>query len=102
VPHRARFLGLSLRNLGRRMAALQAGETVLVRFDVLLSMTGGEYTLSLAAADQAGHTDPNSGTILNRQEKLGPLRVRCDTALMPFYGIAGMPTSGEVTPIAPA
>jgi hypothetical protein len=50
----------------------------------------------------SGHTDPNSGTILNRQEKLGPLRVRCDTALMPFYGIAGMPTSGEVTPIASA
>jgi energy-coupling factor transporter ATP-binding protein EcfA2 len=96
------IFGLSLRNLGRHMTALKAGETVLVRFDVTLSMTGGEYTLSLAAADQAGHTDPNSGTILNRQEKLGPLRVRCDTALMPFYGIAGMPTSGEVTPVAPA
>jgi hypothetical protein len=93
------IFGLSLRNLGERMAALEQGDTVLVRFDVILSMMGGEYTLSLAAADQSGHSDPNSGTILNRQERLGPLRVICHTALMPFYGIAGMSTSCEVTHI---
>jgi ABC-type glutathione transport system ATPase component len=91
--------GMSARNLGERMAALEPGETVLVRFDVTLSLAPGEYTLSLAVADQSGHSDPNAGTILNRHERIGPLGVRCRTALMPFYGIAAMPTSCEIVQV---
>jgi lipopolysaccharide transport system ATP-binding protein len=88
--------GMSARNLGERMAALEPGETVLVRFDVVLSLGPGEYALSLVVSDQSGHSDPNAGTILSRHERIGPLGVRCHTALMPFYGIAGMTTSCEI------
>ena len=88
--------GISARNLKERMAALKPGETVLVRFDVVLALGPGEYALSLVVADQSGHSDPNAGTILNRHERIGPLGVRCHTPLMPFYGIAGMTTSCEI------
>ena len=91
--------GMSARNLGEGMAALEPGEAVLVRFDVALSLAPGEYALSLVVADQSGHSDPNAGTILSRHEGIGPLGVRCHTALMPFYGLAGMPTSCEIVPV---
>jgi homopolymeric O-antigen transport system ATP-binding protein len=91
--------GINARNLGERMAALEPGETFLARFDVTLSLAPGEYALSLAVADHSGHSDPNAGTILNGHERIGPLCVRCRTALMPFYGIAGMRTSCEIVQV---
>jgi hypothetical protein len=91
--------GVSARNLGERMAGLEPGETVLVRFDITLMLAPGEYALSLVVSDHSGHSDPNAGTILSRHEKIGPLGVRCHTALMPFYGIAGMTTSCEIVQV---
>jgi len=91
--------GINTRNLGERMAVLEPGETVLVRFDVTLSLAPGEYALSLVVSDQSGHSDPNAATVLDGHERLGPLGVRCRTALMPFYGIAGIPTSCEIVQV---
>jgi lipopolysaccharide transport system ATP-binding protein len=91
--------GINTRNLGERMAVLEPGETVLVRFDVTLSLAPGEYALSLFVSDQSGHSDPNAATVLDGHERLGPLGVRCRTALMPFYGIAGIPTSCEIVQV---
>jgi len=66
---------------------------MLARFDVMMLLAPGEYALSVAVADQAGSEDPNAGTILNRREKLGPLRVNWPGGLLPFYGIAGLATT---------
>ena len=89
--------GVSLLNLGKKMPPLAATETRMIRFAVTLSAMPGEYALSVATAEQARNEDPNAGQFLDRHEQLGPVLVSWDRSLMPFYGLANLMTTCEVT-----
>lgn len=88
--------GVSLLNLATQMPPLAVGETRLVTFTLTLSLMPGEYSLSVATADQTETPDPNAGSFLDRHEKLGPLQVSWDRSLMPFYGVANLPTTCKI------
>ena len=80
------------RQLLQRLPDLSAGQELVVRIELQLSVQPGEYTFSLGAAEPSGDNEPNVGYIHDRHENLGPIVVTADPAkLFPFYGIAQLP-----------
>lgn len=77
--------------LHHAVAALTAGDELLLDFRVRLTIQPGEYTLSVDAAEQDAE-NPNVGHFFDRIGGLGPLIV-CHHAnvTLPFYGIAQLP-----------
>ena len=73
---------------------LETGESLVVCFQIELRVQPGEYTFNLMAAEPAAGDDPNIGFTHDSHELLGPLSVlRPREPLLPFYGIAQLPTS---------
>lgn len=74
-----------------RLAAMRAGEEIMLEFRILLSLQPGSYTLSLDAAEYDAE-NPNLGTFHDRIGGLGPLTVsHHGKGVLPFYGIAQLP-----------
>jgi lipopolysaccharide transport system ATP-binding protein len=74
--------------LGSPMPPLEAGEELLVVFNLRLTVQPGGYTFSLGCAEPSGD-GPNQGFVHDRHEGLGPIVVyHSDNTQPPFYGIA--------------
>lgn len=73
------------------LAALIAGEEVMLEFHLTLALQPGVYSLSLDAAE-CDPDDPNVGTFYDRVGGLGPLTISHHApGALPFYGIAQLP-----------
>lgn len=88
--------GTSLKNMAVRLGSMRSGERCSVRIYAKLDLMPGQYALSAAVADQFGSEDPNAGTVVSRIENMGPITVRSSRELLPFYGLACLPSSCEV------
>ena len=88
--------GVSLRNLGHVLDPMEPGAALVVHFRLRFSVMPGEYSISLATAEQHGTEDQNSGRFLDRHDKLGPILVFWDQPMMKFYGVADLHTDFEV------
>ena len=74
---------------------LHAGTKILVKFDVVLSVEPGEYTLVVGCSSLES-TLSTDGSLLYRQIGIGPIKVLNEgIKLMKFHGIAELPTSIE-------
>jgi ABC-type polysaccharide/polyol phosphate transport system ATPase subunit len=84
--------GTGALQLGRSLPALQAGDEILLRFAIEMSVQPGEYTFALAAAETTATGNPNAGIFQDRFEGLGPITVHYSLdRLFPFYGVARLP-----------
>lgn len=88
--------GVSLRNLGHVLEPMRPGVSLVVHFRLRFSVMPGEYSISLATAEQHGTDDQNAGRFLDRHDKLGPILVFWDQPMMKFYGLADLHTDFEV------
>ncbi|AWK90194.1 ABC transporter ATP-binding protein [Azospirillum thermophilum] len=88
--------GVSLRNLGHVLEPMEPGRMLVVHFRLRFSVMPGEYSISLATAEQHGTDDQNAGRFLDRHDKLGPILVFWDQPMMKFYGVAELHTDFEV------
>jgi len=79
------------RQFKHRLPALNPGQELVVKFEILFSVQPGEYTFSLGASEPS-EEGPNIGYIRDRHEMLGPIVVIADpNEVFPFYGIAQLP-----------
>jgi ABC-type polysaccharide/polyol phosphate transport system ATPase subunit len=79
---------------------MRKGEEVCVKFDITFTVQPGDYTYSLAVAEVSDDPNPNIGFVHERVEQLGTLTVNYDLIkLMPFYGIALLPTEIQFFPL---
>ncbi|WP_448208339.1 ABC transporter ATP-binding protein [Azospirillum sp. sgz302134] len=88
--------GISLRNLGHTLDPMEPGQTLVIHFRLRFSLMPGEYSLSLATAEQHGTDDQNAGRFLDRHDKLGPILVFWDEPMLKFYGLADLHTEFDV------
>ena len=84
--------------LGHFPSELSPGDEVLVGFTIEMSVQPGQYTFSLEAAELQNHGNPNEGISHHRIDGLGPINISFDTTkLMPFYGLARLPTEASLS-----
>lgn len=87
------------RQLGEVIPDMSRGERVKVQFKIKFSLQPGEYVLGLGAAEPSVE-GPNLGFFHDRIEMLGPIVVSDSIFIArPFFGIAQLPMSAEVTQI---
>lgn len=71
---------------------LEAGQEIVVRFDIAFTVAPGEYTFSLLVSEPSGDGNPNAGYFHEIHEMLGPITVTANaTEVYPFYGVAQIP-----------
>jgi hypothetical protein len=69
---------------------LDAGEQIIVRMDLKMTVQPGEYTFTLGTSEPSLQ-DHNSGIAHDRIERLGPIKINYDfSKTLPFYGIASL------------
>ncbi|MBI4546970.1 MAG: ABC transporter ATP-binding protein [Ignavibacteriae bacterium] len=74
------------------LPSLAAGEELVLKFDLTLSVGPGEYTFSLLVSEPSAEGGPNIGYFHDQFDLLGPVRVLADfSTVLPYYGIAQLP-----------
>jgi ABC-type polysaccharide/polyol phosphate transport system ATPase subunit len=75
---------------------LDAGEYLAACLCVELRVQPGEYSFNLVAGEPLIGENPNLGVVHDSHELLGPISVQPPVdPLMPFYGVAQLPTAFE-------
>jgi ABC-type polysaccharide/polyol phosphate transport system ATPase subunit len=78
------------------MPPLDTGEYLAACLRVELRVQPGEYTFSLTAGEAIESENPNLGFVHDSHELLGPINVQQPAdPLLPFYGVAQLPTALE-------
>lgn len=87
------IFGAGSAQLGHALPSMEAGDRIVVRFDVELNLRPGSYTFGLGTAEPAEDDgDPNGAIFHDILPALGPIRVRSRRGEpQRFFGITQLP-----------
>ena len=76
---------------GCAVPAMEAGDRMVVRFDVTMDVQPGQYSFGLGAGEPTDE-NMNAGVAHDRIDELGPIVVGLERdGMRPFYGLARLP-----------
>jgi hypothetical protein len=90
--------GAGTLQMGEPLPPMDAGDRVVVRFDVTMDVAPGQYSFGLGAGVPAPEENINAGLAHDRIDTLGPIIVGITRdELRPFYGLARLPMRVSIT-----
>lgn len=79
---------------GTDVPPLEAGDELLLTFDLTLDVSPGDYTLGVSTSEPSGDGDPQGAIFHDHINGLGPIRVKHPPMTpLPFLGLARLPMS---------